>query len=1428
MVGMGHSRWGSRVKQGGVVWVGSRCLLAAGLAWAAAAAVLLSTASIVSADSVFTTGCSVHTIPAGDNTVAITAFGANGTAGFYPSGLSGNASAGGSGAGVSATVTEVTGDLDVCVNVGGGSGNSSYPGQGYGTGGGASGVSLGDDFSHPVVVAGGGGGGAGRWAVPSGSGNGGNAAYPNGGSGAGGEDQTGSGDLGGGGGGQNGGGAGGYNDYNGANNSGGSCSSASGPGGGGSDDGDGGYGGGGGGGYCGGGAGAGESEDNGGGGGGSDFCTNSVAPRPPFVSQCSESGDGFYAPEVILTYSYTQPTATVYVNDGGSGQVVEVPGWGAAPTAIGAGSPTASYTNFKYNNAAGLALDPAGDVFTPNDSAGTVNEIPAGGGSETTIGGIDGPNAVAGDQSNDLFVAAEYGVQEMVNGNVGNDNVGDTGGGTEGVARDAAGDVFIGDTDFSDSGSDLEGRVVEVPADGSPQRTIYGGSGTSSLGAVKYPSGVAVDAAGDVYFADTDNNRVLKVTPAGTASTVASNLTDPEGVALDAYGNVFIANAGANNVIEVPAGGGSQTIIGSGFSFSDPSGLAVYAPPPTFTADTPPRYAAPNSSYRYTYTAQAQPNEPAPTFSLASGQLPPGLTLNPTTGVLSGTIPQGGPWTFQVQTQNIANATATPPTTIVTAPPTVTGVSPASGPTGAGGPVTITGTNFAAGGTTVNFGSSPATQVQVQSPTTLTAMAPAGSAGTVDVTVATADGTSQTSGADQYTYVLAPTLSQVSPDVGSEDGQNTVTITGTNFGSDATVNFGSDPATAVNVESSTTLLAVAPAGTGTVDVTVTTAGGTSAISESDQYAYDPPSVSAVDPTIGPMAGGNTVTITGTNFVPGASVAFGVNAASSVNVQSSTTLTAVAPAGSGGTVDVTVSDADGSSTTSPADHYTYFVAPTVTRVSPGSGSVVGGNTITITGTHFVSGATVNVGSNAATSVTFVSSTKLTAVVPSAGAGKVDVTVSTPPDATSATSPADGYTYLPHAGAVLAVDGSSHIIQMFPGGPQATVGSGGGTAGGLAVDAAGDVFALDPYVDNNVVEFPAGGGGPRPIPNQQNTASAMTVDAQGDVFTDDQHNGLLEYPAGGGQPVTLDPNILYGDGMAVDDQGDVYVSDVDNNVVDEVHPDGTQTTVASINQPEGLAVDVKGDLFIADYGDEQVVEIPAGGGGAFTIGSVPFAGPTGVALDAAGDVFVSQSYANNVIEIPAGGGAQTTLANLASPSSVAAYAPPPTFTADSPPASAAVGQSYSYTYTASAPAGEPNATFALASGTLPPGLTLDPTTGVLSGAITSAGSYTFRVQTENAAQASLGPLTTITTAPTVTKLSPAAGPTAGGTTVTISGSGFTADSGVLFGTVAATSVTFVSPTQLTAVSPAQAAGSRHVFVTTVGGKSAITTTDEYTYQ
>ncbi len=257
--------------------------------------------------------------------------------------------------------------------------------------------------------------------------------------------------------------------------------------------------------------------------------------------------------------------------------------------------------------------------------------------------------------------------------------------------------------------------------------------------------------------------------------------------------------------------------------------------------------------------------------------------------------------------------------------PTITGLSPATGPSTGGTTVTITGTGLT-GATAINFGASnPALFFSVNSPTSMTVTAPSGTTGTVDVTVTTPGGTSATSGADQYTYTVppAPAVSSLSPTSGPNG--TSVTINGSNFAGATAVSFGADAAT-FTVSDPSTIYATAPSGAGTVDVIVTTPGGTSSTSPADHFTYtvpDAPTVTGVSPASGYE--GTSVVVTGTNFTGASGVAFGANAATSFTVNNDTSITATAPAGSG-TVDVTVTTSGGTSTTGAADAFTNLVGP----------------------------------------------------------------------------------------------------------------------------------------------------------------------------------------------------------------------------------------------------------------------------------------------------------------------------------------------------------------------------------------------------------------------------------------------------------------------------------------------------------------------
>src|SRR5205807_266002 len=162
-------------------------------------------------------------------------------------------------------------------------------------------------------------------------------------------------------------------------------------------------------------------------------------------------------------------------------------------------------------------------------------------------------------------------------------------------------------------------------------------------------------------------------------------------------------------------------------------------------------------------------------------------------------------------------------------------------------------------------------------------------------------------------------------------------------------------------------------------------------------------VASVAPSSGPPGGGTEVTITGSNFTGATAVHFGPNNAASFKVNSGTSISAVSPVGIG-TVDVTVTGANGTSGAVPGDRFTY--GPTVASVTPNAGPQTGGTVVTIEGTNFVAVTAVKFGASSA-SFTVNSPTTITATSP-AGAGVVDVTV-TSSGGTSPTSSADRFSY-----------------------------------------------------------------------------------------------------------------------------------------------------------------------------------------------------------------------------------------------------------------------------------------------------------------------------------------------------------------------------------------------------------------------------------
>ncbi|MFE9005104.1 IPT/TIG domain-containing protein [Streptomyces sp. NPDC007875] len=334
-----------------------------------------------------------------------------------------------------------------------------------------------------------------------------------------------------------------------------------------------------------------------------------------------------------------------------------------------------------------------------------------------------------------------------------------------------------------------------------------------------------------------------------------------------------------------------------------------------------------------------------------------------------------------------ATGTGTRPSTAVASPPEVSSVTPAAGSPGGGTLVTLTGSNFIQP-SAVRFGPILATSFTVVSATQITAVAPPGN-GTVQITVTTQGGTSN---GVAYSYAGAPALTGISPTTGPASGGTAVTLTGTNLLAATAVRFGAANATSFTVISATQITAVAPPGSGTVQVMVAGPGGTSNGVGYSYVAVPVPVVSGVSPGQGPAAGGNTVTLTGSGFTGATAVRFGSTPASSFTVVSATQITAVVPPGSG-TVQVMVAGPGG---TSNGVGYSYVAVPVpvLTSVSPGQGPVGGGNTVTLSGSGLTGVTAVTFGSTPATSFTVVSATQITAVAPPGATGPVQITVTGP--------------------------------------------------------------------------------------------------------------------------------------------------------------------------------------------------------------------------------------------------------------------------------------------------------------------------------------------------------------------------------------------------------------------------------------------------
>jgi hypothetical protein len=773
------------------------------------------------------------------------------------------------------------------------------------------------------------------------------------------------------------------------------------------------------------------------------------------------------------------------------------------------------------------------------------------------------------------------------------------------------------------------------------------------------------------------------------------------------------------------------------------------------------------------------------------------------------------------------------------AAPTVSGLSPFVGPSAGGTPVTITGTGFTAA-TAVDFGSNPATNLDIVNDMTINATSPPGT-GLANVTVTTTGGTSSTSPADQFTY--APTISSISPAFGSTAGGTLVTITGTGFTGATGVGFGNQAATIVSIVSSTLITIDSPAGTGSENVFVTTSSGTSVTSPPVQFTYvNLPAVLEVSPSDGPSAGGTIVTITGTGFSAGEAVNFGTSPATNVSGVNATTITAESPPGTG-TVNVTVTTSQGASPTSMADQFTY--APTVTSISPALGLTGGGTLVTITGTGFTGATSVDFGTAAATIVSVVSATSITVESPPGSEGVSEPVIVTTPSGPSVTLPPVDFTYVSPP----VVSGLSQAFGLSGGGTMVTInGSGFAPSPFTGVD-----FGVVPAISVTVVssttvmaESPPGGG---LVNVTVTTPGGTSSTSMADLFTYAPTVTSVSPSVGlpiGGTLVTITGTGFTGATSV--DFGTVaatIISVASATSMTVESPPGSGSVDVTAMAPAGTSTTSPADVFtyVVTPTPPSVSALsphfgPVLGGTLVTITGIGLSGVTAVEFGTEPAThFTPVSNTQITACSPAGTGTANVTVTTAqgtsatSPADQFAYAP--VVSSISPAVSPFTGGTpVTITGTGLSDAtvvdfGGVMAT--IVSAVSATSITVDSPAAPAIALTSHASTYAVDVIVTTAFGTSTpvpADLFDYTFAPKVTAMTPVSGPAAGGTVVTITGTGFIGATVVDFGTIPATSLTVVNATTITAITPPDS-GLATVTVTTPAGIATAPPAYQFTF-
>jgi sugar lactone lactonase YvrE len=1023
----------------------------------------------------------------------------------------------------------------------------------------------------------------------------------------------------------------------------------------------------------------------------------------------------FYYPEGIAV----DGAGTLYVADSGNNSIRKI-----TPTLVNGVTQWAVTTlagkAAQFNNPDGIAVDGGGNVYVADEYNDLIRKITAGGvvttlagirspsgGNTSTSGTFQFPTGVSVDGAGNVYVAdsgddvirmvSPTGAVTTVAGTYGEMGSAD-GTGTaalfdnpEGIVVAGSGILYVGDggggnsTIRSITPAGVVSTVAGVSRQG-PNTTGWGSvDGTGSGAKFGNPDNVAVDGAGNVYVADTENDTIRKITPAAVVTTLAGSagqggsadgtgsaalFASPSGIAVDGSGNLYVTDQYNDTVREVAPGGVVTTIAGTagmagtsdgtGASarFHGPVGVAVDGLGNLYVADTG------NSTVRKITPTVANGATSWVVTTLAGGS----IGNSDGTGTAAQFFWPQGPAVDSSGNIYVAD----------TENDTIRKIGPS-------GAVTTLAGRF--------------------------------------LTIGSSDGTGTTAQFDHPGGVAVDAAGNIyvadSESIRSVSPSGVVTTLAGNpakYGGfaplDASFGVGSaalfDGASGIAVDAKGDLF-VADTGNKAIRVGSLASGVSIAVQPASQTV-----LSGRNAGFSVLASGYPSPSYQWQESPNAGATW-INLADGAGVTGSATAT-LAIAGAGGPLDgleyrVVVANAVGSVTSSAAT-LTVNYLPGI-ELQSGSAAVVAGQDVSFSvgvsgdpaptfqwqestnggatwsnlsdGGAFSGTATPTLAiSGAATGAQFQA--VATNAYGSVTSALVTLTIEPNPDGSAIT-----YDFLAFAGvAPGSADGTGTAARFN--GPD-----------DVAVDSAGNVYVADSANDiirkvnpSGVVTTLAGMAGQGGSADgagaaaQFNGPGALAVDLAGNVYVADTGNNTIRRVTPEGTVSTLAGSAGQAgsangtgtaaqfsepSGVAVDSAGNILVGDTGNDTVRRITPAGVVTTLAGavglggyldgaggaarFNQPMGVAVDASGNVYVADSGNLVIREITPGGvvstlaGKAGSYGSTDgtgsaarfadsvYTGPTSVAVDGVGDVYVSDASNNTVRKITQAG-VVTTLA------------------------------------------------------------------------------------------------------------------------------------------------------------------------------------------